>query len=201
MPSGGIFLRSLGGVDPEKSRANIRAGIADTDPTSNGVNEILGRLNETKRSTTGTLIDIPLLHKLSSGALNRMVVDLPGILAGDPAAEVELQDGDEIIIPRRTEGAYVVGETASPFASFKVNSRMKVKDILSLAGGVTRNADVAHIRLLKADGRIVDNWVKGKIVEPGDAVLVPQRVRRDVTWQENLSALTPLAVMINALRK
>jgi protein involved in polysaccharide export with SLBB domain len=201
MPSGGIFLRSLGGVDPEKSRANIRAGIADSDPTSNGVNEILGRLNETKRNpVTGALIEIPLLHRLSSGALNRMVVDLPGILAGDPSAEVELQDGDEIIIPRKTEVAYVVGETASPFASFKVNSGMKVKDILNLAGGVTRNADVAHIRLLKADGRIVDNWVKGKTVEPGDAVLVPQRVRRDVSWQENLTALTPLAVMINALR-
>jgi len=201
MPSGGIFLRSLDG-DPEKSRANSRAGVMDSDPTSNGVNEILSRLNETKRNAvTGDLIEVPLLHRLSSGALNRMVVDLPGILAGDPAAEVELQDGDEIIIPRRTEVAFVVGETASPFASFKVNAGMKVKDILGLAGGVTRNADVAHIRLLKADGRIVDSWVRRKTVEPGDAVLVPQRVRRDVSWQENLTALTPLAVMINALRR
>lgn len=202
MPSGGIFLRPLGGADPEKKRVNILTGIETADPTSNRINDILGRLSETKRMPlTGALMDAPLLHGLTEGALNRMVVNLPGLLAGDPSAEVELQDGDEVIIPLKTEVAFVVGETASPFASFKVNRGMKVRDILNLAGGPTRNADIAHIRLLKADGRIVDTWVKGQPVEPGDAVLVPQRIRRDVTWQENLAALTPLAVMINAVRK
>jgi protein involved in polysaccharide export with SLBB domain len=202
MVSGGIFLRPLGGADPEKNRVNIIAGVENADPTSNGVNDILRRLSETKRMPiTGTLLNSPLMHGLTSGSLNRMVVNLGGILAGDPSAEVELQDGDEIIIPRRTEVAYVVGETASPFASYKVRGGMKVKDLLGLAGGPTRNADTSHIRLLKADGRIMDRRVKGRVVEPGDAVLVPQRIRRDVSWQENLAALTPLAVMINALRK
>jgi len=37
-------------------------------------------------------------------------------------------------------------------------------------------------------------------VEPGDAVLVPQRVRRDTTWQENLQAITPLALILNAIK-
>jgi hypothetical protein len=37
-------------------------------------------------------------------------------------------------------------------------------------------------------------------VEPGDAVLVPQVVRRATNWQENLAALTPLAILINAIR-
>jgi len=202
MPSGGIFLRSLGGTDPEKKRANAIAGVEQSDPTSNGVNEVLTRLSETKRMPlTGALMTSPLLHGLTAGTLNRMVVNMPGLLAGDPAAEVELQDGDEVIIPRRTGVAYVVGETASPFASYKVAAGMKVKDLIALAGGPTRNADTWHIRLLKADGRIVDTWVSGKQVEPGDAVLVPQRIRRDVTWQENLAALTPLAILINAVRK
>jgi protein involved in polysaccharide export with SLBB domain len=203
MPSGGIFLRPFGGIDPEKKRVNILAGVQNADPTSNGINDILGRLNETKRlPMTGELMVSPLLHGLKEGSLNRMVVNLPGILAGDPAADVELQDGDEIIIPRKTEVAYVVGETASPFASFKVSSGgLTVRQILNLAGGPTRNADTSHIRLLKADGRIVDSWVSSKTVEPGDAVLVPQKIKRDVSWQENLAALTPLAVMINAVRR
>ena len=202
MPSGGIFLRSLGGTDPEKKRANAIAGVEQSDPTSNGVNEILARLDETKRMPlTGALMASPLLHGLTAGTLNRMVVNMPGLLAGDPAAEVELQDGDEVIIPRKTGVAYVVGETASPFASYKVAPGMKVKDLIGLAGGPTRNADTWHVRLLKADGRILDTWVNGRVVEPGDAVLVPQRIRRDVTWQENLAALTPLAIMINAVRK
>ena len=202
MPSGGIFLRSLGGTDPEKKRANAIAGVEQSDPTSNGVNEILTRLDETKRMpTTGALMTSPLLHGLTAGTLNRMVVNMPGLLAGDPAAEVELQDGDEVIIPRKTGVASVVGETATPFASYKVAPGMKVKELIGMAGGPTRNADTWHIRLLKADGRILDTWVNGRVVEPGDAVLVPQRIRRDVTWQENLAALTPLAIMINAVRK
>jgi protein involved in polysaccharide export with SLBB domain len=127
-------------------------------------------------------------------------VDFDGILAGNPSAEVELQDGDEIIIPRRTDVAYVVGETASPFAAFKVSDGMKVKDIVGLAGGYTRNADTWNIRLLKADGRIVDHRVSGQRVDSGDALLVPQRIRRDVNWTEELAALTPLAILINTFK-
>ena len=202
MPTGGIFLRSLADVNPDRKRASILAGLENTDdPTGNGINEILGRLNETKRNpTTGLIQPNLLLHTLQSGSLNRLIVNLPGMLAGDPAAEVELQDGDEIIIPRRTNVAYVVGEMASPFASFKVSSGMKVKDLMNLAGGPTRNADTSNIRLLKADGRIVDSWLSGKLVEPGDALLVPQRIKRDSSWQENLAALTPLAILINTFK-
>ena len=202
MPSGGIFLRSLADVNPDRKRASILAGLENTDdPTSNGINEILGRLNETKRNPlSGAIQPNTLLHTLQSGNLNRLVVNMPGILAGDPAAEVELQDGDEIIIPRRTSVAYVVGEMASPFASFKVSSGMKVKDLMNLAGGPTRNADTSNIRLLKADGRILDSWLNSKLVEPGDALLVPQRIKRDSSWQENLAALTPLAILINTFK-
>ena len=202
MPKGGIFLRSMVQMDPEKKRTSILAGLeAKDDPTSNGINNILGRLNETKRNpTTGMVEPNTLLHDLKAGNLNRLVVNFPALLAGGAKAEVELQDGDEIIIPRRTNVAYVVGETASPFASFKVVDGMKVKDLLYLAGGPTRNADTWNIRLLKADGRILDSWVNGKSVEPGDALLVPQRIKRDSSWQDNLAAFTPLAILINTFK-
>jgi len=95
--------------------------------------------------------------------------------------------------------AYVVGETASPFATYKVRNGMKVSDLLKLAGGPTRNADTWNIRLLKADGHIVDSWVNSKVVEPGDTLLVPQRFKRDTSWQENLVALTPVALVISSL--
>lgn len=202
-PKGSVFLRPMLKLDPETKRVSILEGLGTTkdDPTSNGINEVLGRLNETKRNTTtGQIEPNQLLHTLNAGNLNRLVVNVPALLAGDTKAEIELQDGDEIMIPRRTNVAYVVGETASPFASYKVNSGMKVKDLLYLAGGPTRNADTWNIRLLKADGRIIDSWVNGKAVEPGDAVLVPQRIRKDSNWQENLAALTPLAILINTFK-
>ncbi len=202
MPNAGIFLRPMAAITPEKARANALSGVTDQDPTANGINEILGRLNETKRMpVTGAIEVSPLLHRLMAGSLSRLVVDMPRILAGDPAAEVVLMDGDEIIIPRKTEVAYVVGETASPFAAFNVRPGYKVRDLLTLAGGATPNADTGHIRLLKADGRIMDSWVSSRVVEPGDAVLVPQKIRRDVNWQDNLAALTPLAILINTFKQ
>lgn len=201
MPSAAIFLRRLSVKDPSLQRAAEESGLSAQDPTAKGINEILERLSETKRQPlTGQLLKNPILHGLRAGNLNRMVVDFRDALKGDARADVELQDGDEIIIPRTTEAAYVVGETASPFATYKVEKGMKVSDLLKLAGGPTRNADTSAIRLLKADGRILDSWIDGKPVEPGDTVLVPQRFRRDSSWQENLQALTPLALVLNAIK-
>ena len=231
MPKAGIFLRSMGGEAPEledpmklleslkKSDQRPQAGTLQgapgqqepppskrlvqqaQDPSSKGVNDILERLNETRRQgATGQLLRGPLMHGLITGSLNRMVVDFDAALKGDAKADVELQDGDEIVIPRATDAAYVVGETASPFATYKVQKGMKVSDMLKLAGGLTHNADYWGVRLLKADGRILDSWVQGRAVEPGDTVLVPQRFRRDTSWQENLQALTPLALVLNAIK-
>jgi protein involved in polysaccharide export with SLBB domain len=201
MPKAGIFLRTMQPVDPERKRASILAGMDNADLTSSGVNDILGRLNETRRnSTSGVLQPNPLLHGLQSGSINRLVVDIQGLLEGNKMAEVELQDGDEVLIPRRTDVVYVVGETASPFAAFKVAQGMKVRDVVELAGGYTRNADTWNVRLLKADGRIVDRSISGKEVEPGDTLLVPQRIKRDLNWTDNLAALTPLAILVNTFK-
>jgi protein involved in polysaccharide export with SLBB domain len=202
MPEGMVFLRRLGNADPEKLQALEAAGAEIADPTGNGINDILNRLSETKRQPlTGALLKTPVLHGISVGTLNRMVVNLSAVLKGDRLADVNLQDGDEIVIPRKTDAAYVVGETASPFATFRVREGMKVRELLALAGGTTRNADTWNIRLLKADGRILDSWVSGRRVEPGDAVLVPPKVKRDVAWQENLAAFANLAVIYAAIKK
>lgn len=195
MPKAGIFLRSLqGGADPQ----------------SKAVGDILGRLNETKllvekESSAGqaqktVLFRPPILHGLADAKLNRMVVDFEGALKGGKDQDVEMLDGDDVIIPRQTDAAYVVGETASPFATYKIAPGTKVGDLVKMAGGTTRNADSWNIRLVKADGRIMDSWVKGKTVEPGDTVIVPQRIRRDTAWQDDLAALTPIALLLNAIR-
>ncbi|MFN7958102.1 MAG: SLBB domain-containing protein [Holophagaceae bacterium] len=202
MTKGGIFLR---GALEEKdlSKAELeKAGVKALDPTAQGLNDILQRLSETKRTKeTGLLLASPVLHGLASGAINRLVVDFEAALKGDERRDVVLLDGDQIIIPRQAESAYVVGEVASPFATFRVKGGDKVSDVLKMAGGFTRNADQSQVRLLKADGRILDSWVESREVEPGDAILVPQRFRVNTTWQDNLQALTPLALIWNAIRR
>lgn len=200
MPSAGIFLRS-GLKAPDLTASELKEAGTKSDPTLQNVGEVQDRLNERKLGKLdGKLLQNPILHGLSTGALNRMVVDFSSALKGDAKWDVELQDGDQIIIPRKVDTAYVVGEVASPFASFKVHEGVKVRDLLAWAGGPTRNADTWNVRLLKADGRILDSWVMRKKVEPGDVVLVPQKFRPLTTWQDNLQALTPIAILLNALR-
>jgi protein involved in polysaccharide export with SLBB domain len=194
MPKAGILLRSF---------------EFGTDPTVKGINDILGRLNETKlllekaanpsEASRAALFRPPVLHSLGETRLNRIVVDFEGALKGNRDVDTEVLDGDEIIIPRVMDTANVVGETSSPFGSYKVRAGMKVADLLDLAGGTTRNADTWNIRLVKADGRILDSWVKHKPVEPGDTLIVPQRFRRESNWQENLTALTSVGLILNAL--
>jgi hypothetical protein len=76
-----------------------------------------------------------------------------------------------------------------------------VGKLIDQAGGTTRNADNRNIRLLKCNGQIIDHHVKGQGVEPGDVVLIPQKIRKDFGWQENLSALMPLALIYNAIKR
>jgi len=202
MPAGGIFLRST--VQPRdpsaREGAPVEAGPAAG--TLAAMDAILQRLNETRRSKeSGTLEESPLLHGLALGERNRLVVDFQAVLEGDPRRDVVLQDGDQIFIPRRTDSVYVVGEVASSFSTYHVRSGDRVRDVLKLAGGYTRNADPGEVRLLKADGRVIDSRVGSRDMEPGDALLVPQRIRKDVPWQDTLMALTPLALIYNAIRR
>lgn len=204
MPEAGILLRRLGGDGEDVSQEQTSGAL--------GLPEILDRLNETKmyvqptlgipgQLTTPKLFTPPVLHGLDLSKGNRLVVNFQEALKKNPEDDVNLRDGDTIVIPRRTDSVMVLGEAATPFAFYRVTPGMKVKNLLALAGGTTRNADTWNMRLVRADGRIVDHWVKSAKVEPGDALLIPQRIQRDTTWQENLSALTPLALIINAIKR
>ena len=206
MPKGGAVLRPLNAIESGTAHFGNPAAIP----------EILERLNETKlyalkaasltaAGSNGTEpqplpFKVPVLHGLEVGKINRVIVDFPSALAKKEGADLEMMDGDVVIVPRQTETALVVGETSSPYAFFKVTRNMTVSEILQLAGGLTRNADRSNIRLLKASGQIIDTKVAGRLVEAGDSVLVPQAIHRDTSWQENLLAMTPIAILINALK-
>ena len=204
------LIQRAGGLTAEampRAGVLLRSALAEVGPGAKSIHEIMDRLNETKlmseKSVTAgenskvSMFRPPILHDISVSKLNRLVVDFEAAAKGDKAQDTELLDGDEVVVPRIMDTAYVVGESSSPFGSYKVVAGMTVGDILKKAGGLTRNADSSNIRLVKADGHIIDSWVSGKKVEPGDTVIVPQRIRRDTSWQDDLTALTPLALILN----
>lgn len=189
MPAGAVLLRAQPPGDPPAEAA------------LQSMNGILQRLNETRRAKdTGAPEPGPLLHGLMSGETRRVVVDLEAILAGDGRQDAALQDGDVVHVPRRMDSVVVAGEVATAFSTFHLRPGDRVRDVLKLAGGYTRNADKGQVRLLRASGRLEEGRVGRACLRPGDAVLVPQKLRKDVPWQDSLMALTPLVLLYDALR-
>ncbi|MDA8627060.1 SLBB domain-containing protein [Pseudomonadales bacterium] len=84
----------------------------------------------------------------------RLVVDIDRIMAGDPNADVLLQDGDELLIPKLVESVTVAGEVYEP-GSFRYQPEISLEDYLVLAAGVTKRARKKNIYVIEPNGAVV----------------------------------------------
>ena len=112
----------------------------------------------------------------------RLVVDVPRILAGDASADVLLQDGDELIVPKLVESITVAGEVYEP-GSFRFEQGLGFSDYLELAAGITDRARKKDIYVIEPNGAVVplentkrqlfrfDRSVAG--LSPGSVIVVP----------------------------
>ena len=119
---------------------------------------------------------------------NAQVKDLP---------ELALQDGDTIVVPRKPGTVDVLGSV------FQVNSfiykpRRTVKDYVLMAGGETANADPSEMYLIRADGTAKSGrgtgWfrgVSGLTVNPGDTIVVPEKIERS-SWRQSIKDWTAI---------
>jgi len=118
---------------------------------------------------------------LTSAVYGRLIIDIPRLMSGNSDADIVLQDGDELIIPKFTNAVTVVGEVRRA-GSFVMQDNYDVDDYLSLAAGMTARGDEKEIYIIKADGSVSKNIKKrsllvfddgGNKIEAGDTVVVP----------------------------
>ena len=113
----------------------------------------------------------------------RIIVDIPRLLAGDEAADVLLQDGDKIDVPRLSEAVTVVGEVYEP-GTFRYVEGQGLEGYLEMAAGFTELAKQKNMYVIKANGSIVpvDRGWKGLTrfsrqkhdgIEVGDVIVIP----------------------------
>ncbi|MBW7956515.1 MAG: capsule biosynthesis GfcC family protein [Deltaproteobacteria bacterium] len=107
-----------------------------------------------------------------------------------------LEEGDSLHIPERAAHVQVLGAVYNQTA-FVHRADFNVKDYLRKAGGLTRSADGDGMYILKVDGtamsrndagsflgwdRDTKRWTGGGLMsaalEPGDAIVVPEKVDR-----------------------
>ncbi|PXX41714.1 protein involved in polysaccharide export with SLBB domain [Aquitalea magnusonii] len=129
-------------------------------------------------------------------AEGRIVLELGnGKAAVKNLPDLPLQDGDQIYIPRRPDTVDVLG-SVNQQSAYIYRSNRTAADYLKLAGGITRTGDEGAMYLLRADGTVdaQGGWlggVAGSNVNPGDALVVPEKIDRS-TWMENIKEWTTI---------
>lgn len=116
--------------------------------------------------------------------------------------DIALEEGDELTVPENPAQVQVIGSVYNQ-TSFIHSSDSTVSDYLRKAGGFTRNADKGEMYILKVDGTAVSKrsssgWLGGfssKNLDPGDTIVVPEKVEK-VVWLREVKDITQILYQI-----
>lgn len=147
-------------------------------------------------------------------ATGRMSIKLAHLrLLKNSEYDIELEDGDSLFIPMRNSVVNVAGAVMSR-GSFIYSEKLDFKDYISMAGGFMQYADANNVYVLKVDGTALKlsngflswNMTKSrwemadfgeniKQIEPGDSIIVPEKLSR-IAWLREIKDLTQILYQI-----
>lgn len=109
----------------------------------------------------------------------RIVVKIPEdyrLLKGSPY-DLELDDGDSLVIPEEPQTVQVIGAVFSPTA-FVYRPGQPFTDYVRQAGSYAQNADRKRVYIIKADGSAMRAYRDNRPVTPetGDSIIVPEKI-------------------------
>lgn len=129
--------------------------------------------------------------------------------------DITLEDGDTLHIPEMPNQIQVIGAVYNPTA-FVYNPNWTIDSYVKNAGGLTRNAEDDDMYILKMDGTAVskrewggltnigwdpenNRWVRSKFMtstlDPGDTIVIPEKVER-VVWLREIKDFTQILYQI-----
>ena len=90
---------------------------------------------------------------------------------------IEIQDGDEIFIPKESNHVTVIGEVYNE-TSFLYKDGKKAGYYIKMGGGYTPNARRTKIYKIGVNGRAKrTHLLTSNSIEPGDTIVVPRKIR------------------------
>ena len=132
-----------------------------------------------------------------------------------PDLDTTLDDGDEIIIPIKTEQVYIFGEvSASGALRYKPN--FSINDYISNIGGTVESADLSNIFIIHPNGEIVrlnnqkfkftNNSNNNNLIYPGSVIYIPRKVSGDPSlvasiWAPIISSAATSLAALSVLNK
>jgi protein involved in polysaccharide export with SLBB domain len=206
-PEGAIFLReSLREREQEQLEVLARRLEADLTTMSLQTLETTG----SEALATGQ----QLLQQLrSTEAIGRLVIDVEQIAArasgDDIVSDVELRDGDRLLIPKQAQEVTVIGETQQN-TSHLFQPGLNRDDYIEMSGGLTRRADKKLIYVVRASGAVIagsrSKWFGRSSnfdMRPGDTIVVPvdtDRVRPLTLWTNITQILYQASIAVAAIQ-
>ena len=147
-------------------------------------------------------------------ATGRMTIGLAHLrLLKGTASDVEIENNDSLFIPAKNSVVNVTGSVMAQ-SSLVYSDNMDYKDYIEMSGGYSRHADTDNVYILKVDGsarkasRSFINWnpfssrweAAGfgsdiKPVEPGDTIVVPEKLDR-IAWLREIKDITQILFQI-----
>lgn len=134
--------------EKEREQLNILAETIRRDQASRAMTK-----ESEDFSISSQEIEESISALLSSEIIGRLVVDVPRLLSGDSSADIVLQDGDVIEVPKYTNAVTVVGEIRRA-GSFVRQESYSIDDYIELAAGMTSRGNRKEIYIIRANGSV-----------------------------------------------
>jgi hypothetical protein len=130
--------------------------------------------------------------------LGRVVVRLDSIekLEGTED-DIRLEARDRIMIPQPPQTVSIIGAVKNP-SNFVYRIGLGLEDYLRQAGGTTEDANTKEMYVMRANGTTDSSYLKVKGMEPGDTIVVPQKIEAKTPqlalWQSVASIVGSVAL-------
>ena len=205
-PEGGVFTRK-DLREREQAQLDVLAGRLQKDLATMALQA--SAANQASASQAAAVGQTLLSQIKASKAVGRLVIDIDRAMLDDSATSaLVLQNGDTLLIPKRSQEVTVIGEVQNA-TSHLYRSGLARDDYIGLSGGATRKADAKRTYIVRANGSVVSaensRWfARGTqvAIKPGDTVVVPLDTERLPTlplWQAVTQIVYNLAIAAAAI--
>ena len=215
---GAVFTRESA-MAIQRSRMETMISEIEQSMLSSSQESISGALDaDTAKAQEAALATKKeLLAKLRAAQITgRVVVRLDALEEFKGSKyDLELEDGDTLVVPQTPGVVYVIGEVFNP-TSLLYERGETVRYYLNRVGGMTKDADKKEVSVIKADGSVIsmaqgsrgrlvywdkeyNQWSTGGFMnyrlQPGDTVVVPRKIDK-TQWMRNTKDITQILFQI-----
>ena len=185
-PEGAVFIRE-DLKKREKDQLELLANRLQSDLAALSLEAVASSASGTgggggAAAGQGLLIGQQLLAQLrQTKPVGRLVINIQAVLAGRAGGpgDVLLKNGDELVVPKKTQEITILGEVQSP-TSHVFEAGLTRDDYIAKSGGTTPHADRKRIYVVRANGDVVSQTGAGWFrrthdteIRPGDTIVVP----------------------------